>query len=374
MTQGPLHELQRLGQSVWLDIIHRGLIEDGELARHLREDAVSGVTTNPTIFDQAIAGGRRYDRALHGLAATEPAASAETLFFELAIGDVRAAADILRPVFEVTEGQDGFVSMEVSPHLAGDAEASVAQALWLVERVQRDNLMIKIPATRAGLQAVESLTERGINVNATLLFAVERYREVVEHWLRGLERRLDNGLEVAGIASVASFFVSRVDSAVDRELEAAGPEVVRRLGGRAAIANAARAYAHYQDMRTSDRFARLEDAGARPQRLLWASTATKNPDYRDVMYVEGLAAPETVVTLPPATLTAFRDHGRVSNAIEAAMDTANGVLEGLAEAGVSLDAVTEHLEQQGVCAFTQSYDHLLATLAERCTALTAAHG
>ncbi|WP_440996187.1 transaldolase [Arhodomonas sp. SL1] len=365
MTEHPLQQLQQLGQSVWLDNIDRGLIDDGGLARHLRADAVSGVTTNPTIFDKAIAGGGRYDPALSAAMRRSPGATAESLFFELAIADVRDAADILRPVYEATEGRDGFVSMEVSPLLAEDAEASIEQALWLVDRVDRDNLMVKIPATRAGLPAIEALTAHGVNVNATLLFSVERYREVLEHWLRGIEQRLEGGLELAGIASVASFFVSRVDTAVDRELEAAGPDALTALGGRAAIANAAKAYEHFLDVRTSDRFVRLQDAGTEPQRLLWASTGTKNPDYSDVLYVEGLAGPETVTTLPPATLEAFRDHGRACNALAWALEEADAVLAGIAEQGIVLDAVTERLEQEGVAAFVDSYRHLLATLEER---------
>ncbi|WP_435103908.1 transaldolase [Arhodomonas sp. AD133] len=360
-----LNRLSRLGQSVWLDYIDRGLIDDGGLAAHVRNDALTGVTSNPTIFDKALADGRRYDARLAALVEAQPDADTETLFFALAMDDIRDAADTLRPAYEASEGRDGFVSLEVSPMLAHDADATVAQALWLVERIDRDNLMVKVPATRAGLPAIEALVARGVNVNVTLLFAVERYREVVEHWLRGLESRLERGLEIEGIASVASFFVSRVDAAVDRELEATDPATFEALRGRAAIANAATAYRHFLETVADERYARLAAAGAQPQRLLWASTATKNPDYNDVLYVEGLAGAQTVTTLPPATLEAFRDHGRAEEALTSAMDEADGVLRGIADAGIVLDAVTERLEHEGVSAFEQSYRHLLGTLEER---------
>ncbi|MQM40140.1 Transaldolase [wastewater metagenome] len=232
--------------------------------------------------------------------------------------------------------------------------------------------MVKIPGTEAGLAAIETLTARGINVNTTLLFSRERYAQVLEHWLRGLEHRLDRGLEVTGIDAVASFFVSRVDAAVDRELEAAGPGALEALGGRAAIANAAAAYRHYQEMRHGERFARLEEAGAHPQRLLWASTGTKNPEYSDVLYVEGLAGSETVTTLPPATLEAFRDHGHAAEGLSAAMESADAVLAGLADHGIVLNAITERLEHEGVAAFERSYVHLLETLEDRRRALTTA--
>ncbi|WP_421621924.1 transaldolase [Alkalilimnicola ehrlichii] len=366
----PLRELIELGQSPWFDNIHRRMLEQGELQRLVEEDGLRGVTSNPTIFQKAIGGSDAYDAAIADALAAAPELDAEGLFMHLALADIRAAADVLRPVWEQTDGADGFVSMEVSPELAWDTDRTIAQARELFARVDRPNVMIKVPATREGLPAIEALIADGISVNVTLLFSVQRYTEVVESWLEGLRRRREAGLPVNDVQSVASFFVSRVDNKADPILQAAGDAGARELLGSAAIANARAAYAHMQQWLGGPRWPELAAVGARPQRLLWASTGTKNPDYSDVLYVDRLVGRNTVTTLPPATWEAFRDHGAARPVLEDGDDGA-ATLAALARHGVEMDTITAELEREGVQAFVDSYRDLLGTLQRKAAQLGA---
>jgi transaldolase len=340
----PLSRLAALGTSVWVD----GLVPPAELERLVREDSVSGLTSNPTIFRAAVLGEQRYAERIAALG-DKPAVA---LYEVLAIEEVRAAADVLAP--------DGYVSLEVAPALAHDADATVAAARQLWARVDRPNAMIKIPATPAGVDAIGRVTADGINVNVTLLFGLAAHAAVMEAYVAGLEERLRRGLSVDHVASVASFFVSRVDTAVDRLLAERGRD---DLAGRAAVANARLAYARAAELFGGERFADLRRAGARPQRLLWASTGTKDARYRDVKYVEELAGPGVVNTMPPATLAGFRDHGRVADALTGSTPAARAALADIAAAGVDLEAVTARLLDEGVAAFAASMDELLAGLA-----------
>jgi transaldolase len=337
----PLAKLAGLGTSVWLD----GLAPPAELERLVREDSVTGLTSNPTIFRAAMLGSDRYAVRVARLGDRPPAA----LYEALAIEDVRAAADVLAPVFARTRGADGFVSLEVAPALAHAAAATVAAAHELWARLDRPNAMIKIPATPAGVEAIRRLTADGINVNVTLLFGLDAHAAVMAAYIAGLEERLRRGLPVDHVASVASLFVSRVDTAVDRLLSDRGSDDL--------------AYARAGALFGGERFADLRRAGARPQRVLWASTGTKDPRYRDVKYVEELAGPGVINTMPPATLAAFRDHGRVADALTGSAPEASAALDELAAAGVDLDAVTARLLDEGVAAFADSMRDLLAGLA-----------
>jgi len=370
MTQrhNPLRALNVYGQSVWYDNIHRAMLSSGELGRMIAEDDLRGITSNPAIFDKAITGGREYDDALRRLLRQNPNQTCRELFFALASEDIGAAADLLRPVYVATGGVDGMVSLEVSPDLAYDTEGTIREARALHARLDRPNVMIKVPATRAGLPAIEQLTADGINVNVTLLFAVDRYREVAEAYLRGLEHRLARGQPVANIASVASFFVSRIDTALDPLLADKRPE----LQGKLAIANAKLAYQAFKDIFGRGRFAALAEAGARPQRLLWASTSSKNPAYRDVLYVEELIGPQTVNTVPPATYEAFRDHGVVAATLEREVASARAQLAALPALGIDLCAVTDRLEAEGVQAFAQAFTNLLTDIEAKVADLAAA--
>lgn len=373
----PLLQLHSLGQSVWLDYIHRGMLRSGRLAAMIGDDGVRGLTSNPTIFEKAIGGSTDYDAQLVALLERNLHSSSRELFYELAIDDIRAAADLLRPVYTESGGKDGMVSLEVSPDLAYDTAKTVAEARRLHSRVDRPNLMIKVPATPAGLPAIETLIGDGINVNVTLLFSVQRYSDVVDAYLRGLETRLQRGLEISGIASVASFFVSRVDAEVDKRLTAAmeseaSPEERQRLGallGKAAIANAKAAYRTYKESFSSQRFQRLRDAGAQTQRLLWASTGTKNPDYSDVLYVDSLIGPDTVNTMPPATLDAFKDHGTAAATLEQDPAGAHMTLTLLQDKGIDLAVITDQLEHQGVQLFADSFTNLLQAIDKKSQAL-----
>jgi transaldolase len=366
----PLRRLAALGQSVWLDYIERALLAGGGLERLIREDGISGVTSNPAIFEQAIAQHVEYDAAIAVLA--RRGAGATEIYEALAVEDVCRAADLLGGVYAASGGRDGYVSLEVSPLLAHDTEATVVEAQRLWARVARPNLMIKVPATRAGLTAVEELIGAGINVNVTLLFRVARYREVMEACLAGLERRVATGKPLDRIASVASFFLSRIDSLVDRVLDRhPAREAARSLRGRAAIASARMAYQHFQGCLVSSRWQRLAARGARPQRLLWASTSTKDPAYSDVKYVEALIGPDTVNTLPPETVAAYREHGNPSRRLEEELDAARALPGQLAALGIELDAVGEELERQGVQKFIEPYERLLATLTRRAHELAA---
>ena len=360
-----LQLLRDAGVSIWLDTLSRELLESGEFSELVRDYFVSGATSNPTIFAKAITGSDRYDDQLRSLR-SDPASDTRELFFTIALDDVRSAAAILRPVYERTAGGDGFVSFECTPDLADDAEGTIAQALDLWQRLDLSNTLIKVPATSAGVGAIEELTARGVNVNVTLLFSVERYEEVIEAYLRGLERRVAAGEPIGGIASVASFFVSRVDTKVDALL---APD--SSLRGEVAIANAHVAYGRYLARFAGERWEALEARGARPQRPLWASTGTKDPSYPDVLYVEKLIAPGVINTMPEQTLRAFADHGNVEHALEADPAAAQAILSAAAEEGVDLETVTGELEREGVKAFCDSYDQLIACIESKLGSLIA---
>jgi transaldolase/transaldolase/glucose-6-phosphate isomerase len=346
------------GQAVWFDFIERALLSGGGLVRLVADDGVRGVTSNPSIFQKAIEGGDAYGDAVVELLENDPTMTTVDLDEALAIADICGAADILRTVFEASGGDDGYVSLEVSPHLARDTEGTLAEAERLWRTVDRPNLMIKVPATSEGIPAIERLIAEGINVNATLMFSLDHYEAVAGAYLRGLEACA----EPARVASVASFFVSRVDTKVDAALDAIGTPEALALRGKAAVANAKLAYRRFGELFGSDAFAAHAERGARVQRPLWASTSTKNPDYRDVIYVEELIGADTVNTLPAATLEAFRDHGRLRASLSEDPAEAEQVFAGLAALGVDIDAVTEELQVEGVAAFATSFDQLLAAL------------
>src|SRR5437870_5709312 len=355
----PIAELKRLGQSVWLDQIDRGMIRSGQLARY-RDAGVSGVTANPTIFAKALETSDAYadDAATRLDRGQDP----ESMVWDLLIEDVQAAADVFRPVFDMERGGDGFVSIEVSPEIAGDTDRTIAAARDLQRRCARPNVMVKIPATPAGLPAIQAMIAEGANINVTLIFAVERYVKVVEAYLAGLEEFSRKGGDLGRVHSVASFFVSRVDTKVDEQLtkKMQGADQARRreldgLLGRAAIANSKLAYALFTQLHSGSRWDSLRSAGAAVQRCLWASTSTKNPRYRDTMYVEELIGPATINTMPVATFEAFRDHGQVELTLQKDVDGARHVLERLAMVGIDLAAITQELEDEGVSGFAKSF-------------------
>jgi transaldolase/transaldolase/glucose-6-phosphate isomerase len=366
MSTNPLVTLGQLGQSPWYDYITRDLVRGGELTRLIREDGLLGMTSNPSIFEKAVSGSRLYDDDIRRL--TLLGLSPKEVFEALAVTDVQGACDAFLPVYEGAGGHDGLVSLEVDPTLARDVGATVAEAERLWAAVNRPNLMIKIPGTAEGLPAITSCLARGINVNVTLLFSVTRYEQVIEAFLAGLERRLAGGGSVARLASVASFFVSRVDTKVDPVLDARGG--TGHLRGSAAIANACMAYRVFERALAGARWQALAAAGARPQRPLWASTSTKDPAYPDVYYVEALIGPHTVNTLPPATFAAYRDHGQPAVRIREGMAQAPARLAALAAAGIDLDQVTETLEHEGVAAFAASYTSLLSGIEAKAGTLT----
>ncbi len=361
---GRLQQLHGTGVSIWLDTLSRELIESGEFERLVREFAVTGATSNPTIFAKAITNSDRYDQQLWELVA-EGLEDPQALFLELALTDIRLAAELLRPTYERSVGVDGFISLECTPDLADDADRTIEQAVDLWGRLGLPNVLIKVPATAAGVRAVEELTVRGVNVNVTLLFSVRRYEQVIEAYLRGLERRARDGEELGGLTSVASFFVSRVDTKADAALSPTSP-----LRGRIAIANAERAYARYLKRFSGSRWEHLEALGARPQRPLWASTGTKNSDYSDVLYVERLIGPGVINTMPDATLRAFRDHGKVAPTLDADTGEAERVLAAAADAGLDLDAITTELEREGIDSFCSSYRELLGCIETRLAAIS----
>jgi transaldolase len=356
-STNPITELRRLGQSVWLDQLDRKMIRSGELARY-RDRGVTGVTANPTIFAHALESSEVYaDDVARRLDAGQ---GAETILWDLLIEDVQAAADIFRPVFDRERGDDGFVSIEVSPEIAGDTERTIAAARDLRRRCDRPNVMVKIPATPAGLPAIEAMIAEGANINVTLIFAVERYVKVVDAFLSGLEMRRQRGHDVASVRSVASFFVSRVDTKVDAQLE--GKPNAGDLMGRAAVANSKLAYEMFRQLHSGERWDALRGAGASVQRCLWASTSTKNPRYRDVMYVEQLIGPATINTMPVQTFEAFADHGRVAPTLQKDVEEARRFLDQLAAAGVDLAAITQQLEDEGVAGFAKSYRESIESL------------
>jgi transaldolase len=365
----PLIRLQQLGQSPWHDNIRRQLLTSGSLKRMVDDGDITGLTSNPTIFEQAIGGSTDYDADLHRLA--RDGKSAGEIFDALAIDDIKNAADVLAPVFERTGGADGFVSIEVSPKLASETQATIREARRLWSTVNRPNLMVKIPATAAGVPAIEQSIADGLNINVTLIFSLKRYEEVMDAYLRGLIRRLESGQKIDHISSVASFFVSRVDTLVDKLLEekiAAGAErkeLLASLKGKAAIANAKLAYADFRKKFSTEAYAGLKNHGARLQRPLWASTSTKNPAYPDTYYVEALVGPDSVDTMPPATIAAYKDHGNPEVRIDKNLDEARRVMDKLAEAEIHMDDVTKKLEIDGVASFAKSFDSLLVTVEKR---------
>lgn len=370
-NDNPLLELKALGQSVWLDDLRRRWLEDGTLARLIEEDGLAGVTSNPAIFEKAIAESRDYERAIDDLIA-RGAGPSET-YESIVVDDVRHAADLLRPVYEESSRRDGYVSLEVSPRLAYDTEATCVEAARLWARVDRANLMIKVPATRPGLAAIRRLIAQGINANATLLFGVERYRAVVDACLAGLEERAARGEALERVASVASFFLSRIDTLIDERLDTLGTPETHALRGQSAIACARLAYRAFHEITASPRWRALAERGARPQRLLWASTGTKDARYSDVKYVEALIGAETVNTMPIKTLEAFRDHGRPALRLEADLEEAAGLAPALARLGISLDAAAEQLEREGVEKFVEPFDRLHAFIARRREQASASH-
>jgi transaldolase len=351
-----LRALHDAGVSIWLDTLSRELLDSGRFAALVADSSVTGATSNPTIFAKAIAGSDRYDRQLRTLARSGETDVRER-FFAVALDDVRRAADLLLPAYEASGGRDGFVSFECTPDIADDTAATVEQALELWSRLARPNVMIKVPATEAGIPAIEALTGHGVNVNITLLFSVARYEQVIDAYMAGLERRVGDGAPIERIASVASFFVSRIDARADARLSAGSV-----LRGRVAIANAHRAYSRYRDRFSSARWRVLEREGGRPQRPLWASTGTKDPAYSDVLYVEELIAPDVINTMPEATLRAFADHGDAGH--RPTID-ADGVLRAAAAEGVDLGSIAAELERDGVRAFCDSYREILERIEAR---------
>ncbi|MFT3894116.1 MAG: transaldolase [Anaerolineales bacterium] len=351
-------KLTSLGQSIWYDNIQRKLLENGELKAMIERGDIRGVTSNPTIFMNAIAKTNDYDSVLTPLAWA--GWDAEKIFWQLAIEDIRAACDAFAPLYEETNGGDGYVSIEVSPYIAHDTNATVAQAEQLWARVKRPNLMVKIPATKAGIPAIRKVISVGVNVNVTLIFSLQRYAEVMDAYLSGLEDHIAAGHSVDHVASVASFFVSRVDTKIDPKLPAGSD-----LKGKAAIANAKLAYDAYQQTFAGRRWENLKVKGARVQRPLWASTSTKNPDYPDTIYIDNLIGPETVNTVPPATLDAFKDHGVAAMTLVRDLDGSKDALSKLEAAGISMDVVTQELEDEGVKSFADAFTQLLSTIDER---------
>jgi transaldolase len=356
VAKSRLHQLSDLGQSVWIDTITRRWLVDGTLQRLIDEDAVVGVTSNPTIFQKAIAEGSAYDEQLKELLESED--DAKEIFYNLAVKDIQDACDTLRPVWDAGDGKDGYVSMEVDPNLAFEQEATIEEAMRFHEWIDRPNLFVKIPATQDGLGAIEECIARGRSINVTLIFSLDRYREVAEAYIRGLERLVEAGGSPKPVASVASFFVSRVDTEADKRLEAIGGEALA-LRGQLAVANAKLAYQAWKEIFSGKRWERLAERGATTQRCLWASTSTKNPEYRDVLYVEELIGPETVNTMPLETIEAFQDHGEVRRTLDENVDEARDLLDRLAAVGVDYGDVTDTLEREGVEKFADSFRELL---------------
>jgi transaldolase len=369
MNRNPLLELEKFGQSVWLDFLSRAAIENGEIKQLIDQDGVAGLTSNPSIFEKAIADSHDYDNAIRRMARADK--SIEEIYQALTIEDIQAAADLFRPTYNRLQGADGYVSLEVSPSLAHDTARTIAEARQLWKAVNRPNLMIKVPATREGLPAIRELTADGINVNITLLFGLPRYREVAESYIAGLEALAEKGGSLGQIASVASFFLSRIDVLCDPVLEKfrmeGGPiaEIASDTHGQVAIASAKVAYQMYKEIFGTDRFKKLSLQGARTQRLLWASTGTKNPAYSDTKYVETLIGQDTINTMPPATLDAYRDHGKPALTLEDDTAAAYRVMDGLRLVGIDLDEITQKLEDDGVSKFIKAFDQLMDALREK---------
>jgi len=366
MRDNPLTRLVQCGQSIWLDFLNRGMLVSGELVSLIQEDGISGVTSDPAIFEKAIAGSGDYDDAIAGLA--RQGMCAVEIYETLVIEDIRMTADLLRPLYDRLEGRDGFVSLAVSPHLARDSAGTLLDARRLWERVDRPNLLIKVPGTWEGVAAVRQLVREGINVNVTLLFGIPRYRAVAEAYLDGLSERAARGLPLVRVASVASLFLSRIDLLVDPLLSrlarggGGGNRLAAALRGRTAIACAKVARGVYREIHSDDRYLALAARGARPQRLLWASTGTKDPSCSDLKYLEPLIGPDTVNTVPLETLAAYRDHGRPANRLDHGLQEALGVLERLHELGVDLNPLAQQLEDEGVERFARPYDSLVRNI------------
>lgn len=360
-TLSPLHRLSALGQSVWIDFLSRKSIHGGRLQALLEEDAVVGATSNPSIFQKAMTEGDAYDEQLHELAAE--GVEGKDVFWRLAEQDIRDACDLFRPIWDAGLGRDGYVSLEVDPNLAYDAPATFAEAMRIHQVVDRPNLMVKIPATKPGLAAIEDAVAEGKSINVTLIFSLRRYAEVAESYIRGLERLIAAGGDPNGVASVASFFVSRIDTEADRRLDEIGGH--DELKGKLAVANAKLAYQHYNATFRGPRWQFLAAKGATTQRVLWASTSTKNPDYPDTIYIEGLIGPDTVNTMPGETIEAYQDHGRPQVRLEDGLSGAQGLIDALAAAGVDYDDVTETLEREGVEKFADAFSGLLEALASK---------
>ncbi|GHA60348.1 transaldolase [Pontibacter akesuensis] len=361
MEKNNVKRIHDFDQSIWLDFIDRKIMDTGELQKLIDEDGVRGVTSNPAIFEKAISSSSDYDADIKELSQQD--LSNEDLFYKLAVRDIKRAADLFKPVYEEeVKGADGYISLEVSPYLARDTEGTIRQARELWEAVDRENVMIKIPGTAEGLPAIRTCISEGININVTLLFSLDRYETVANAYISGLEDRLEKNQPIDHIASVASFFLSRIDVMVDPVLKENG---LNELYGEVAIASAKKAYEIYKRVFSSERFKKLEAKGARPQRLLWASTSSKNPDFSDTKYVEALIGPNTVNTIPMDTLEAFRDHGQASNTLENDLDKATRTLEQLKEAGIDLEDITQRLEEEGIEKFNQPYGKLLDAIAEQ---------
>ncbi len=367
-TLSPLHRLSALGQSVWVDFLSRGSIRGGHLQELLDRDAVVGATSNPSIFQKAMTEGDAYDEQLAQL--TGEGLEGKEVFWRLAERDIKDACDLFRPIWEAGSGRDGYVSLEVDPDLAYDGPATFAEAMRLHEVVDRANLMVKIPATKPGLAAIEDAIAAGKSINVTLIFSLRRYAEVAESYVRGLERLVAGGGDPSKVASVASFFVSRIDTEADRRLDEIGGH--EHLKGKLAVANARLAYQHYRATFRGPAWQFLAGKGATPQRVLWASTSTKNPAYPDVLYVEELIGPDTVNTMPEETIAAYQDHGRPQVRLEDDLSEAKALIAELAAAGVDYDDVTETLEREGVEKFAEAFGGLLAALEQKRSALAVA--
>ena len=369
MKDNPLKKLESLGQSIWLDYIRRDLFSSGKLRRLIDDDGLRGMTSNPSIFEKAIAESNIYDQDIYDIAVKNK--NVQALYETLSQHDVQSAADEFRPVYEKTDGKDGYVSLEVNPHLAHDTKGTIEEAHRLWTALNRPNVLIKVPATYDGLHAIQQLISEGINVNVTLLFGLPRYRQVAEAYIAGLEMRVSQGKPVKHVASVASFFLSRIDSLVDPMIEkfikpeGKKPEIAKKVHGQIAITSAKIAYQIYKDIFGSDRFKKLADKGARVQRLLWASTSTKNPDYSDIKYIDSLIGPDTINTVPPETIDAYRDHGNPKSSLEKDVKEAGWIMERLPELGINIDKVTQQLEDECVKKFNEPFDKLMEALTKK---------
>ena len=362
---GKLNDLSAAGTAVWLDFVDRKFLGEGGLKKLVEEDALTGVTSNPAIFEKAMGHGDAYDESLATFDKAHAGAATIDRYEAQAIEDIKAAADTLRPVYDRLDARDGYVSLEVSPYIADDTDATIAEAAKLWAAVDKPNLMIKIPGTLAGGPAISATIAAGINVNVTLLFGIEAYQRVAEAYATGLEERVRQGQPIDRIASVASFFVSRIDSAIDKKIDALGTDEAKAVRGKVAIANAKLAYAWFQDFTASDRWQALAARGAQPQRLLWASTGTKDPSYPKTLYVDTLIGPDTVNTMPPATMDAFRESGTVGETLTQDVDGARHVLAEAERLGLDLNAVTDKLVEEGVASFAKSFDDLLGAIARK---------